>query len=86
MWAPDVIWMLQLDELTGLRDYDVSYASDKLAYNMTSDGYFGRKIAGGFSVSGEGSYIQRIGSYYYLFVSYGGFGPNEGLRDARVPL
>lgn len=72
------IWMLQLDELTGLRDYDVSYASDKLAYGMTSDGYFGRKIAGGFSVSGEGSYIQRIGSYYYLFVSYGGFGPNEG--------
>ena len=36
------IFMLELDEETGLRDYDVTYAE-----NETSDPYFGKKIAGG---------------------------------------
>ncbi len=60
------IFMLQLDEETGLRDYTVKYETDK-----HSDSYFGKLIAGGCYVSGEGSYIQHIGDYYYLFVSYG---------------
>ena len=59
--------MLELYEDTGLRDYDVTYAS-----NNTSDAYFGKKIAGGYYVSGEASYIEYIGGYYYLFVTYGG--------------
>lgn len=60
------IFMLELDENTGLRDYSVSYEDNK-----HSDPYFGTKIAGGAYVSGEGSYIQHIGDYYYLFMSYG---------------
>ncbi|MCR5153210.1 MAG: glycoside hydrolase family 43 protein [Lachnospiraceae bacterium] len=61
------IFIIELDEKTGLRDYSVSYAT-----NDHSDAYFGKKIAGGKYVSGEGSYIQKIGDYYYLFISYGG--------------
>jgi arabinan endo-1,5-alpha-L-arabinosidase len=73
------IWMLQLDESTGLRDYDVVYPSTGGDTDgVTSDPYFGTKIAGGYYVSGEGSYIEHIGDYYYLMVSYGGLGPNEG--------
>lgn len=61
------IFMLELDRETGLRDYSVSYDTD-----IHSDAYFGKKIAGGSYASGEGAYIQRIGDYYYLFISYGG--------------
>jgi beta-xylosidase len=60
------IFMLELDEETGLRDYSVSYDTD-----THSDAYFGKKIAGGAYVSGEASYIQKVGDYYYLFISYG---------------
>lgn len=73
------IWMLELDEETGLRDYDVTYPSTGGSTNgVTSDPYFGKKIAGGYYVSGEGPYIEHIGNYYYLFVSYGFFSPNGG--------
>ena len=61
------IFILELDEQTGLRDYDVTYAT-----SASSDPYFGTKIAGGYYVSGEGSYIEYVGGYYYLFLSYGG--------------
>ncbi len=61
------IFMLELDEETGLRDYDVTYAT-----TSTSDAYFGKKIAGGYYVSGEASYIEYIGGYYFLFMTYGG--------------
>jgi len=66
------IWMLELDETTGLRDYDVTYALQGSGDGVTSDPYFGKKIAGGFYVSGEASYIEHIGNYYYLFMTYGG--------------
>ncbi len=74
------IWMLKLNKENGLRDYDVTYGSD---YNskgkaMTTDPYFGKRIAGGCYVSGEGPYIEHIGQYYYLFMSYGGFAPDGG--------
>ena len=65
------IWMLELDEETGLRDYDVQYKVAGSGDGVTSDPYFGTKIAGGFYVSGEGSYIEYINGYYYLFLSYG---------------
>ena len=61
------IFMLELDEATGLRNYDVTYAESE-----TSDPYFGKKIAGGHYVSGEASYIEYIGGYYFLFMTYGG--------------
>lgn len=60
------IFMLQLDGDTGLRDTSVKYPTE-----THSDAYFGTLIAGGQYVSGEGSYIQHIGDYYYLFISYG---------------
>jgi len=73
------IWMLELDEETGLRDYDVTYPSTNgNSDGVTSDPYFGTKIAGGYYVSGEGPYIEHIGNYYYLFVSYGFFSPDGG--------
>lgn len=81
------IFMLKLDRETGLRDYTTTY--DSKTYNgrgtsgysytgYTSDPYFGKQIAGGAYVSGEGPYIQKIGDYYYLFVTYGGLDPDGG--------
>ena len=74
------IYALELDEATGLRDYTVSYTSDfnDAQKEVTSDPYFGKKIAGGHYVSGEGPYIEKIGNYYYLFMSYGFYAPNGG--------
>ena len=69
------IFMLELDEATGLRDYTVSYET-----NSNSDAYFGKKIAGGHYVSGEASYIEHIGDYYWLFMSYGGFSAADGYQ------
>lgn len=60
------IFMLKLDGETGFRDYSVTYEE-----NIHSDPYFGKKIAGGKYVTGEASYIQKIGDYYWLFMSYG---------------
>lgn len=79
------IYMLELDETTGLRDYTVNYESDydSLGKNVSTDAYFGKKIAGGYYVSGEGSYICRIGNYYYLFLSYGFYSP-EGGYNMRI--
>jgi len=67
------IFILELDEETGLRDYSVKYDN-----NEHSDAYFGTKIAGGAYVSGEGAFIQKIGDYYWLFVSYGGLEAASG--------
>jgi len=61
------IYMIKLDGSTGLRDYDTTY---DYVLN-TSDPYLGYKIAGGYYNSGEGSYIEQIGDYYYLFITYG---------------
>lgn len=81
------VFMLKLDKNTGLRDYTTTYASTTYAgrapngasfTGYTSDPYFGKLIAGGCYVSGEGPYIQHIGDYYYLFMSYGGFAPDGG--------
>ena len=74
------IFILKLDKNTGLRDYTYTYEGTGTSPDVaaTSDAYFGKKIAGGAYVSGEGSYIQHIGNYYYLFMSYGGFGPSDG--------
>lgn len=73
------IWMIELDEETGLRDYSVTYdlsAGD--ATTLTSDPYSGYRLAGGTNVSGEASYIEHIGDYYYLYVTYGGLTATGG--------
>lgn len=67
------IFILELDETTGLRDYSVTYETHE-----HSDAYFGKKIAGGKYVSGEGAYIEKIGDYYWLFISYGGLEAASG--------
>ncbi len=75
------ISMIRLDPKTGLRDYGASYkdTGNKAGEDgLISDPYTGYKIAGGTAVSGEGSYIQKIGDYYFLFMSYGGYDPKGG--------
>ena len=73
------IYLIDLDENTGLRDYTVNYAAVNAGTaDVTIDPYFGKKIAGGWYVSGEGSYIEHIGKYYYLFMSYGFYSPDGG--------
>ena len=74
------IWMLELDENTGLRDYDVDYEQVGTGNGITVDPYFGKKIAGGYYVSGEASYIEHIGNYYFLFMTYGGLVANGGYQ------
>ena len=75
------IFMIRLDKTNGLRDYTYTFPYQRSGMtvtpgaadaNCTSDPYFGKKIAGGYYVSGEASYIQKVGKYYYLFMSYGG--------------
>ena len=81
------IYILRLNKYTGLRDYDytyeLSYSDKSKEETVLSDPYFGKKIAGGCYVSGEGSYIERIGNYYYLFMSYG-FYDSVGGYQMRV--
>ena len=71
------IFMLELNEENGLRDYDVTYST------TGGDPYFGKRIAGGYYVSGEGAYIEHIGQYYYLFVTYG-YLSSDGGYEMRV--
>ena len=68
------IYMIELDEATGLRDYTVTYDT----VTNVSDAYMGYQIAGGKFVSGEASYIEYINGYYYLFVTYGGLTASGG--------
>ena len=75
------IWMLELDEATGLRDYDVTYELTGTGNGITVDPYFGKKVAGGYYVSGEASYIEYIGGYYFLFVTYGGLAAGGVAKD-----
>ena len=79
------ISMIKLDNETGLRDYSMTYAdtNNEEKNGVISDPYTGYKIAGGVAVSGEGSYIKKIGDYYFLFLSYGGYAP-EGGYNMRV--
>ena len=71
--------MLKLDIETGLRDYTTTYpGTNNNSDGVTSDPYFGKKIAGGYYVSGEGAYIEHIGNYYYLFVTHGGLEASKG--------
>ncbi len=82
------IYMLDLDEKTGLRDYTVTYPTVDSGTNK-SDAYLGKKLAGGHWASGEGPYIEYMTNpatgkgYYYLFLSYGYFN-NKGGYNMRI--
>ncbi len=73
--------MLELDESTGLRDYDVTYTLEGSGNGIKVDPYFGKRIAGGFYASGEASYIEYIGGYYFLFVTNGGLAAGGNSKD-----
>jgi len=81
------IFLLKLDEATGLRSYTYNYGfGTNPVWNGNSlqyDPYMGIHIGGGYYVSGEGSYIEYIKDangtgYYYLFVSMGFYAPDGG--------
>lgn len=81
------LFLLKLDESTGLRDYSYKYETkwqgEAFKSAMTSDQYMGIHVGGGYYVSGEGSYIQYFkdadgNGYYYLFISYGFYSPDGG--------
>ena len=81
------LFLVKLDESTGLRDYSYSYGNNGAAKwsgtSMLEDPYMGVHVGGGYYVSGEGSYIQYFkdadgNGFYYLFISYGFYSPEGG--------
>lgn len=61
------IWLLELDEATGLPVYPEADEENNI------DAYYGKYLIGGFHQSCEGPYIiyNETKGAYYLFVSYG---------------
>lgn len=78
------IYIIELDENTGLRDYSVKYENDE---DFLSDAYMGIRIAGGDAETGEASYVvwDEEAGYYYLYVTYGGLAAAGGyhIREFR---
>ncbi len=85
------VFLLKLDENTGLRDYNYNYgftntSADGTVWNgsrLRYDPYMGVHLSGGYYVSGEGPYIQYLTDtngegYYYLFVTHGFYSPEGG--------
>lgn len=83
------IFLLKLDETTGLRDYAFDYSTIDPRFSSKTqevwdgtrllyDPYMGIHLAGGYYVSGEGPYVEYIDGYYYLFISYGFYSPDGG--------
>ena len=80
-----MINLIQLDNKTGLRNYNYKYGNEPVwdGTTLKSDPYMGIHIGGGYYVSGEGAYIEYMkdpdgNGYYYLFVSYGFYSPEGG--------
>lgn len=67
------IYILQLDTATGQPMYPKTNSGN-------TDGYFGTRIAGGYTKSGEAPYIlyDKESGYYYLYVTYGWLGVDGG--------
>lgn len=83
------IYILKIDDTTGQPIYP-GYDSDEDSLNFT-DRYFGKRISGGYTQSGEGAdvvYDSETG-YYYMTVTYGGLisdgGYNMRLFRAENP-
>ncbi len=69
------IYILQIDKATGTPKYPGTSSGN-------TDAYFGTKIAGGYTKSGEAPYIQydSTSGYYYLYVTYGGLTASGGYQ------
>ncbi len=78
------IFLLKLDNKTGLRDMTFDYSTT----GRTSDKYFGYRISGGFGDPGEGSYIvwDKDTGYYYLYVSYCGLNATDNFSGYHMRL
>ena len=80
------LFLIKLDENTGLRNYAYNYgftnfSADGASWNGTSlkyDPYMGIHVGGGYYVSGEGAYIEYFNGFYYMFVSMGFYSPEGG--------
>ena len=71
------IWIIELDPATGQAIHNYENNDDK---NNFTDKYFGKRIAYGNGVSGEGPYIRYNSEtgYYYLFATIGWLGVDGG--------
>jgi arabinan endo-1,5-alpha-L-arabinosidase len=72
------IFMLQIDPATGKPIYPGTDANTSALNN--TDRYFGKRVAGGHTDSGEGSKIvyDKATGYYYLYMSYAGLAAQGG--------
>ncbi len=78
------IFMLKLDNESGLRDYSYTYKTQK----DVADEYFGYRISGGYGCTGEGSYIvwDEQAGYYYLYMSYCGLNATDNFSGYHIRL
>ncbi len=78
------IYLLELDENTGLRNYDHTYKN----VNNKSDKYFGVRLSGGYGGTGEGSYIvyDKVTGYYYMYLSYCGLNATDDFSGYHIRL
>ena len=72
------IFLLEIDPVTGRPVYPGE--DGETPDGRMIDRYFGTKIAGGYTKSGEGPYIvyDRDTGYYYLYMTYGWLGADGG--------
>jgi len=72
------IFLLEIDPVTGRPIYPGG--DGETPDGRMIDRYFGTKIAGGYTKSGEGPYIvyDRNTGYYYLYMTYGWLGADGG--------
>ena len=78
------IFLIKLDEATGLRDYNYIYPTIENA----SDEYLGIKLSGGHRCTGEGPFIiwDEATEYYYLYISYGGLNATNDFSGYNIRL
>ena len=78
------LYMLKLDNSTGLRDYSYTYPTK----TNSSDQYMGIKISGGYGTCGEGSYIvwDEESGYYYLYESYCGLDATDSFSGYHIRM
>lgn len=76
--------ILKLDNKTGLRDYTYTYETK----TNVSDEYLGKRISGGYGLTGEGSYVvwDETTGYYYLYVSYCGLNATDNFSGYHMRL
>lgn len=78
------IFLMKLDNETGLRDYSHTYTTER----GVGDEYLGLSISGGYGGTGEGSYIvyDEETDYYYLYESYCGLEGTTSFSNYQIRL